>query len=311
MKWLLFLILLFVSSNTFAQTIFNYRYTEVCSGRTNTVKVVLNNNSDFFTVFFFGENKTFSKLDYFNGTYDVWMDDVYTKWTNYYPCQEVLSLIQETSKRVAGKGSKEVAQPVIVVSSDLAFFTPNEFRIGSSWSETDRITKASSGGLGTFGNGKVYAVGYFLLNPIIPNLNSVQNYNIILADGSLLGNLINGVYYELNSNGIFGFSSITFGNMNGFSFQNNGILVGGIYDIYKGNQFSFKGVLVVSYTYYEKIFDLTYWFDNSVKINPNITMSYKLSPTFGFSITANTTYRIGRNNGLLNFGILSGAKLFF
>ena len=64
MKWLLFLILLFVSSNTFAQTIFNYRYTEVCSGRTNTVKVVLNNNSDFFTVFFFGETKTFSKLDY-------------------------------------------------------------------------------------------------------------------------------------------------------------------------------------------------------------------------------------------------------
>jgi hypothetical protein len=311
MKALLLFLLIVIPNLLYSQTSFNYRYTEVCSGRTNTVKVVLNNKSDFFTVFFFGENKTFSQTQFNNGEYADWMGRVYTKWSKYYPCQEVLSVVQETSKRVADKGSKDVVQPVIVISSDLAFFTPNDIRIGSGWSETDRLSKKSVGGVGTFGTGNVYALGYFRLSPLTSTLNSIENYNLIFADGSLLGNLINGIYFDSKGDAVFLLNSIVFGNMNGFAFQNNGIILGGSYNILRSSTLDLKGIMIVNYTYYEQIFNLKYWIDNSVKVNPNLSFTYKLSPTFGLNITTNITYRLGRNDGLLNIGILSGGRLSF
>jgi hypothetical protein len=308
---ILILFLVTYSPSVFSQTSFNYRYTEVCSGRTNTVKVVLNNNSDFFTVFFFGENKTFSSTQFNNGEYAEWMDMVYRSWSEYYPCQEVLALVQETSKKVAERNSKEFTQPIIIISSDLAFFSPNDFRIGSGWSETDRITGKSVGGLGTIGSGRIYSFGYFRLNPVFPNTNSVENYNILLVDGNWLGNLMNGLYYNYNGSGAFIFNSMTFGDMNGFPFQNNGLLLGGFLPIYGSNQISLNSLMVFSYTYYERVFKINYWFDNAIRVNPNLTVTFQLSPTFGINVTSNMTYRFGVDSGFINYGIMTGAKLLF
>ena len=311
MKKLLLCLLLIFPSLLYSQTTFSYNYTEVCSGRTNTVKVVLNNNSDFFTVFFFGESRTFSRGEYNSGVYADWMDQVYKSWSQYYPCAELLALVQETSKKVASKNSKEVVQPVIIVSSDLAFFSPSDLRVGGGWSEANLITKRSVGALTSLGTGKVYSFGYFRLTPVTLRTNSVENYNIIHVEANWLGNLINGVYYNYKGDGAVVFNSITFGNMNGFAFQNNGVMLGGVSDIYKNNQLNLKGLLVVSYTYYEKVFKLDYWFDNAMRINPNVTLNYQVSPTFGFSVTSGLTYRVGKDPQLINFGILTGAKLFF
>lgn len=296
---------------TFSQTTFNYRYIEVCSGRTNNVKVFLNNDRDFFTVFFFGENKTFSRNQFDNGEYAEWMDVIYGSWSEYYPCQEVLGLVQETSKKVAETNSKEFTQPIIIISSDLAFFSPNDFRIGSGWSDTDRISGKLVGGMGTVGSGRIYSFGYFRLNPVFPNTNSVENYNIIFIDGNWLGNLINGLYYNNKGSGIFTFNSMTFGDMNGFPFQNNGLLLGGFLPIYKNNQLELNSLMVLSYTYYERVFKINYWFDNAVRVNPNISFTFKLSPTFGINVTSNVTYRMGVDSGFINYGIMTGAKLLF
>jgi hypothetical protein len=308
---ILILFLVTCSTSVFSQTIFNYRYTEVCSGRTNTVRVVLNNNSDFFTVFFFGENKTFSINQFNNGEYADWMDSVYRSWSEYYPCSEVLALVQETSKKVAERNSKEFTQPIIIISSDLAFFSPNDFRIGGGWSETDKVSGRSVGGLSTIGSGRIYSFGYFRLNPVLPNTNSVENYNILLVDGNWLGNLMNGLYYNYNGSGAFIFNSMTFGDMNGFPFQNNGLLLGGFLPIYKSNQIALNSLMVLSYTYYERVFKINYWLDNAVRVNPNITFTFNLSPTFGINITSNITYRLGVDSGFVNYGIMTGAKLLF
>jgi len=311
MKTLLLCILLLVPSVLYSQTTFSYKYTEVCSGRTNTVKVALTNSSDFFTVFFFGESRTFTRSQYNDGTYADWMDRVYKSWSEYYPCQEVLGLVQETSKKVAERNSKEFTQPIIIVSSDLAFFSPNEFRVGGGWSETDRLSEKSVGALATVGSGRIYSFGYFRLDPILSNTNFVQNYNILLVSGDWLGNLMNGLYYNYKGSGTFIFNSITFGDMNGFAFQNNGILLGGFLPIYGNNQLSVSSLLVVSYTYYEKVFKLNYWFDDIVRVNPNLTLTVKVSPTFGINVTANTTHTVGASNGFVNYGIMTGAKLLF
>jgi hypothetical protein len=311
MKALLLFLLIVIPNLLYSQTSFNYRYTEVCSGRTNTVKVVLNNNSDFFTVFFFGENKTFNSTQFNNGEYAEWMDRVYRSWSEYYPCQEVLALVQETSKKVASKGSKNEIQPVIVVSSDLAFFSPNDLRIGGGWSETDRISQKSVGGLLAIGTGNIYSFGYFRLNPILPNTNSVENYNILLVNGNWLGNLMNGLYLSYQGSGAFLFNSITFGDMNGFAFQNNGLLLGGFLPIYRNNQIALNSLMVVSYTYYERVFKINYWFDNAVRVNPNLTLTFQLSPTFGINVTGNITHRVGVDGGFVNYGIMTGAKLLF
>lgn len=312
MKSLLFLIIFLISlENVHSQTVFNYNYTEVCSGRQNTVRTVLNNSNEVFTVFFFGETRTFSPHEVNDGSYGEWMDGVYRRWSEYYPCQEVLALVQETSKKVAERNSKEFTQPIIIVSSDLAFFSPNEFKVGSGWSETDILTGRSVGSLVSVGNGRIYSAGYFRLNPFQENINLVENYNIVYVNGNWLGNLIHGIYYDYGGDGIFLFNSATFGNMNGFAFQNNGILLGGFKNIYQDRQYNIKGMMVVSYTYYEKVFQLNYWIDRSVRLNPNLTLTYQISPTFGINVTGNLTYRVGEINQLLNFGILSGAKLFF
>lgn len=300
-----------ISDTLYSQTIFNYRYIEVCSGKTNTVRVVLNNNNDFFTVFFFGEAETFSITDFNNGSYSEWMDRVYRDWSKYYPCSEVLSLVQETSKKVAQKNSNDVSQPLIVVSSDLAFFSPNDFRMGLGWSEVDRLSDKLVGGVGTIGTAGTYAMGYFRLNPILPNISMIENYNILWVYGNWLGNLINGIYYKYNQYGFFSFNSMTFGNMNGFGFQNNSFLLGSSVPIFSNHQISINSLLLVNYTYYEKVFKLNYWFDNAIRINPNISFIIKLSPTFGISITGNVTHRLGVDGGFVNYGIMTGAKLLF
>jgi len=310
MKIFLFLLLSLLSNLANAQTVFHYRYTEVCSGEIKTVRTVVENREDRFTVFFFGEYRNFTYSEVIDGSYERWLANVYKRWTDYYPCAELSALLQETTKKVAEQNDTDISQPLIVVSSDLAYFTGGEIKTGVGYSEANRLTGVGKGGVGSLGNTRVSSFGLFRITPISGNLNTVENFNVILTDGNVLGNLLHGVYYRNKKGSLFAFNAITFGFLNGFGFQDNTIVLGGGTKLYSDRKIEINSILVTSYTYHVRIFKISYWFEDHLKINPNLSATYKLSPSFGLGLTGTLTYRTDQKQ-ITNSGILIGGKLFF
>lgn len=310
MKLLLLLTFILFSNTLNAQTVFNYKYTEVCSGEVKTVRTVVENHEDRFTIFFFGEYRNFSYSELADGTYERWLTNVYKKWTEYYPCAELSALLQETTKKVAEQNEADISQPLIVVSSDLAYYSGGELKTGIGYSEANRLTGVGKGGVGSLGNNQVSSFGIFRLTPISTTINTVENFNIIFTTGNLLGNLLHGVYYKDKKGSIFAFNALTFGFLNGFGFQDNTIVVGGGTKIYSDRKVDINTIIVTSYTYYVRIFKISYWLEDYIKINPNLSVTYKLSPSFGLGLTGTVTYRTDQRQ-ITNTGVLLGGKLFF
>jgi hypothetical protein len=310
MKFILFLLLFLYSVPSKAQITFNYKYTEVCSGEQKTIKTVVQNRDDYFTVFFFGEYRNFMYSEFVDGTYERWLSNVYRRWTEYYPCAELSALIQETTKKVAEQNDSDISQPLIVVSSDLAYYAGGIIKTGIGYSESNRVTGVGSGGVGSLGNGNISSLGLFRITPVSKNLNTVENFNVIMTTGNLLGNLLHGVYYKNRVGGVFAFNAMTFGFLNGYGFQDNTLIVGGGGKLYSNNQVVINSILVTSYTYRVRIFKISYWFEDYIKLNPNLSITYKLSPSFGLGLTGTLSYRTD-DKKITNEGLLLGGKLFF
>lgn len=296
--------------SSFAQTTFYYKYKEVCSGETRTVKATIENREDTFTIFFFGEYRTFTYLDFVNGAYEQWMVTVYRQWTQYYPCAELSALVQETSKKVAEQNETEITQPLIIVSSDLGYYSGGVIRTGVGYSETNRLTGVGSGGVGSLDTETVSSFGIFRINPISKTTNAVENLNLIITTDYVLGNLLHGFHYKHRLGSAFLFNTITFGFLNGFGFQDNSLVFGGGGKIYSNNHININLITIVSYTYHVRIFKISYWFEDHLKLNPNLSLTYKLSPSFGLGLTGTINYRTDQRRPT-NAGLLAGGKLFF
>jgi hypothetical protein len=308
---ILILLLVTCASPSFSQTIFNYRYTEVCSGKINTVKVVLNNNSDFFTVFFFGETKTFSKLDYSNGLYDVWMGDLYTKWTKYYPCAEIKELITDAAKSASESGDVDVSQPIVIMASDFGYKNRGVYTTTAGYNKANLLTSTSEGILLAVGTDVIGNIGYFRISPFKGKIKSLININLLLLQQSFIGNITFGLLGDAGKIGsYFVLHTMTFGKLNGYPFQDNTMMLGHSKKILDINQLTLSTNLILSYTYRVKVFTLDYWMEDYIGIKPFINMGYKLSPTFGLNVTYTTSLRTDRNTSD-RYSILLGGRVLF
>jgi hypothetical protein len=310
MKVLLFILFALIGLPLKAQTTFYYKYKEVCSNEIRTVKVNLENSGGNFTVFFFGEYRTFTLADVESGAYDGWMSRVYRQWTDYYPCVELSALVEETTKKVAEQNDSDVSQPLIIVTSDVAYYSGGDVKFGFGYSEADRLSGVGKGGVGSFGNSKVSSFGLFRITPIDRTLNTVENFNLIITEKTLLGNLLHGVYYKHRLGGVFAFNAMTFGFLNGFGFQDNTLVFGGGGKVYSNNQLNVSTMLVTTYTYHVRLFKISYWFEDHIKLNPNLSITYKVSPSFGLGLSGTMTYRTDEKI-VTSSGLLLGGKLFF
>ena len=106
------------------------------------------------------------------------------------------------------------------------------------------------------------------------------------------------------------FNSITFGILNNYRFQDTSVIVGVSNKLYSNPYFSINSTVVFSYIYYVKVFKLSYWFEDHVKLNPNLSFTWKLSPTFGLNLAASINYRTDSRE-FTSPGVLLGAKYLF
>jgi len=311
MKWILVLILLVTPTQVFSQAFnFAYRYKEVCSDQLKTVNVAFERQGNLFSASFFGEVKTFNQQQIGNGEFLIWLNETYKAWTEYYPCSEIKAIVEDAAKKAAQGNEIDIGQPLLVVSSDLAYTYPGVYKIGTGYTSEDRLTGKKFGGLGNLGTSKVSSIGGYRLTPISQDLNTVESYNLLYVQGSFLGNLTHGLYKSKKSYSYFIFNAMTFGYLNGFGFQDNTIILGGSRRIFNTNQLSANVIVLNSYTYYTKVFKLKYWFEDYVKVSPTVTLTFKLSPSFGLNFGGTMTYRTDTDERY-GYGALLGGRLSF
>ena len=305
-----FVILLFLTSTAHAQLNYNYRYVEICSEEVRDMTALMGVDGNVYTLSFFGETGTFTPEQVANGDVLLWMEKTYNAWTTYYPCAEIQQVVQDANRKVAQGNEVDIGQPVLVVSSDLAYYEPTMFKFGSGYASANRLTGTKYGALSSIGSTKVSNIGYYRITPLKETINRVETFNLLYVEGDLLGNILNGIYYYSPISDLYLFHNLTFGYLNGFGFQDNTVVSGFSKKVISTPQLSIDFNTFMSYTYFVEVFKLSYWFEDHVKVFPNLSATFKLSPTFGLNLTGTFTYRSDTHD-IYNKGLLFGGRLSF
>lgn len=308
LRYFLIVVLILFSTKAKAQFSYNYSYKEVCSDELRTVNVTLEKKGNLFTTSFFGELGVFTQQQIGNGDFLTWLKTTYDAWTEYYPCAEIKAIVEDAAKKAAQGNEIEIGQPLLVVSSDLAYGYPGTYKIGSGYTSEDRLTGKKFGGIGSLGNSKISSFGGYRLTPIKQDLNTVESYNLLFVREDFLGNLTHGIYKNKKNYSYFLFNSMTFGYLNGFGFQDNTIILGGSKKLINSNQIAINLIILNSYNYYTKVFKIKYWFEDYIKISPTMTFTFKLSPSFGINLGGTMTYRTDTKERY-GYGALLGGRL--
>lgn len=303
-------ILLFFTTTAHAQLNYTYSYKEVCSEEKRTMNVLLGMNGNVYTLSFFGETQTFTPQQVAAGDIFLWMERTYSAWSEYYPCTEIQGAVQEATKKVAQGNEVDLGQPVLVVSSDLSYYESNNFKFGSGYASENRLTGNKYGAISSLGNAKVSNIGYYRITPIGSKINRVETFNLLFVEGDLLGNILNGTYHFTPFVDAYFFHNLTFGSLNGFGFQDNTLVVGLNRKLLGLPQVTASLSTFVTYTYFVKVFKIKYWLEDHVKIVPNLSITYKLSPTFGLNLTGTMSYRTD-TGAIYGKGLLLGGRLSF
>lgn len=138
-KFLLTLILLFLTTNTLKAQTFLYTYTDPCTGLLKSLTVPSNG----VTVTYFNQIQTFSPQDFQNGVFDTWATGVLNSYGNANPCGSVLGV--STSVDVA-QGS---AMSFISIINNLTAVSELQSAMGGGSLNTMSViesAKSSSGG---------------------------------------------------------------------------------------------------------------------------------------------------------------------
>lgn len=285
MKWLL-LILLLLPSLGYSQVFnLNYRYTEVCSEETRTKRIPINLN-DNTTITFFGYSRTFSQFEVQNDEHRNWLEDVYGKWKEYYPCAEIKELVSESSVSIYEKSEVDNNRPIVVVSADLGYRNEGVVSSTAGYNVTNTSTKESRGGLLTFGSDYLGNVGYYRISPLNKSVNSVVNVNVLLLSESVLGNLTNGLTLKKTKYGSgFIFHTMTFGRLNDYPFQDNTLTFGYSKELLNNRRLFLSTNVLLNYTYRVKVFNIKYWFEDHLSVKPFFNMGFKVTQTFGLNLS--------------------------
>ena len=306
MKRLLFLVSL-IPSLCFSQTTLKFNYTEVCSEEQRQMAVNIDPNSNSYS--FFGETKSFTSQEIADGAPYEWLNRVYKRWSEYYPCAEIRSLVAASTKSSSESSKVDINAPIVVVQSDLGYLN-SFFTTSAGFSNTNLLTNESEGYTFNGSTSRVFGIGYYRVTPFANSIKGITNTNVILFENDFLGSLSTGLTANKGDLFAFIFNAYIFGNLNGYGFQDSSVLLGLSYPFFKTRNVDLTGLLLTSYTYRVKVFKLDYWFEDYVSFSPYINLTYRLTQTFGLNLSYTTTLRtdIYKKD---QYGILLGGRVFF
>jgi hypothetical protein len=301
----LFLLLL-LPSTVFSQSL-KFNYTEVCSEEQRQMVVNIDSNSNSYS--FFGETKSFTSQEIADGAPYEWLNRVYKRWSEYYPCAEIRSLVAASTKSSSESSKVDINAPIVVVQSDLGYLN-SFFTTSAGFSNTNLLTNESEGYTFNGSTSRVFGIGYYRVTPFANNIKGITNTNVILFENDFLGSLSTGLTANKGDLFAFIFNAYIFGNLNGYGFQDSSVLLGLSYPFFKTRNVDLTGLLLTSYTYRVKVFKLDYWFEDYVSFSPYINLTYRLTQTFGLNLSYTTTLRtdIYKKD---QYGILLGGRVFF
>lgn len=295
MKKIFFILALLFPNTLYSQYNFYYNYIEVCSEESRQILLNLNLGSDN-TLNFFGYSRTFTPEEVQNGEHIIWLNDLYGKWNEYYPCAEIKDLVSEASKSSTEKADIDINKPIVIVSSDLGYKNKGIFKTSAGFNRTDILEGKSEGGLLSINSNKIANIGYFRIQPLTSTTKTISNLNLLLLENDIVSNLTTGVF---GSGGKFGsyfiLHAITFGKLNGYPFQDNSILAGYSNGLFNSRKIILSTNLILSYTYRVKVFNLDYYWEDYVGISPFYNFSFRVTPTFALNISYTVSLRTDKN----------------
>lgn len=309
-KCILLLLTLFPSLGYSQVFNLNYRYTEICSEQIRDITIPINvkqNN----TIAFFGYSKDFTPLEIQNGEHIIWLNDIYNKWREYYPCAEIKELVTDAAKSASESGDIDISQPIVIMASDFGYKNGGVYNTTAGYNKANLLTNTSEGVLLSMGTDVIGNIGYFRIAPFRGKTNSLINTNILLLNTSVIGNTTFGLLGDMGKVGsYFALHTMTFGKLNGYPFQDNTVMFGHSKKILNTKQLLLSTNVILSYTYRVKVFTLDYWMEDYIGIKPFLNVGYKLSPTFGLNVTYTTSLRTDKNTSN-RYAILLGGRVLF
>ena len=233
-----------------------YRYTEVCSEEIRSVSIPININ-DNNTIAFFGYSRTFSETEITQNDHISWLNSIYKKWKEYYPCAEIKELVAESSQSVSEKSDVDINQPIVVMTADMGYRKGGTISTSGGYNITNLETKQSRGILLTGGSDYNGNIGFYRISPLKNEFNNIINANFLFLGDSFLANLTNGLTGDGGKYGsYFLFHTITFGKLNGYPFQDNTFIFGYNKKLIDTRRFIISSNLLTSYTYRVKVFNI-------------------------------------------------------
>ena len=309
-KWILLLLLLIPNRGYSQQFNLQYNYTEICSEQIRQVSIPIDlkrNN----TLAFFGYSRDFTPLEIQNNEHIIWLNDIYQKWREYYPCAEIKGLVTDAAKSASESGDIDISQPIVIMASDFGYKNGGVFNTTAGYNKANLLTNISEGMLLAMGTDFIGNIGYFRIAPINDKATSLININVLLLQTSVIGNTTFGTLGDLGGLGsYFALHTMTFGKLNGYPFQDNTVMFGHSKRLLNTKKIVLSTNLILSYTYRVRVFTLDYWFEDYIGIKPFVNVGYKLSPTFGLNVTYTTSLRTDKNTSD-RYAILLGGRVLF
>lgn len=311
MKWLYLLTLLIIPNKLYSQVFnLNYRYTEICSEQQRQVTIPIDLNG-ITTLAFFGYNRTFNPIEIQNNEHIIWLNDIYSRWKDYYPCAEITELVTTNARNASETGDIDISQPIVILASDLSYYNGNVVGLTGGYNKSNLLTNTSNGFVLNMGSDISGNIGYYKLTPINSTTKSMVNANVMILQDNIIGNTSVGLLGDIGMFGsYFTLHSVTFGNLNGYPFQDNSFIVGHSKTYINRSSFRISTNLILSYTYRRKVFNLNYWWEDYMNIKPFINVAYKMTDTFGLNLSYTNSLRTDKNTSD-RFGILLGGRILF
>ena len=312
MRILLLILLSFLFCRISYSQTFNlyYNYTEVCSEQQKVIELVLNLNSTN-TIIFFGYDRTFTPTEIQNGVHIEWLNDIYQRWRQYYPCAEIKELVTDNAKSASEKSDVDISQPIVIMTADFGYKNGGVVSTTGGYNQTNLRTQNSKGMLLTMGSDYVGNIGYYRIQPLTKSNSFILNSNLLLLKQNVIANLTFGITGKTTKWGsYFGLHTVTFGNLNGYPFQDNTILLGWNKNILGLKNIRLSSNLILGYTYRVKVFNIKYWMEDHVNVKPFLNVGYKLTPTFGLNLSYTTSIRTDKIS-FNDYSILLGGRVLF
>jgi len=311
MRWLYLIIFLLLTVEVSAQNFnLNYRYTEICSEQQREITIPIDLNG-ITTLAFFGYNKTFTPIQIQNNEHILWLDDIYARWNEYYPCAEITELVATNAKNASETGDIDISQPIVIMASDVSYYNGNVVTLSGGYNKSNLLTNTSNGVVLNAGTNIAGNIGYYKLTPLVGETKSMVNANLMVIQNNIIANTSVGLLGDIGMFGsYFSLHSVTFGNLNGYPFQDNSFIFGHSKTYINRSSFRISTNFVLSYTYRRKVFNLNYWWEDYMTMKPFINISYKLTDTFGMNITYTNSLRTDKNT-TDRWGLLLGGRVLF